>query len=104
MVHVLSSSVAKALRCLSYIAELKGCEATAIFIEKIDLLFDIFNSKSLYGKTTSLPEVLQHINEIKQYLLSLKTDDWKYINESSSLKMILKNFQNQLLISLKIEH
>ncbi|ESO13041.1 hypothetical protein HELRODRAFT_159637 [Helobdella robusta] len=44
--HILSNSVAKALRCLSNCEEFRDCGATVQFLEKMDILFDIMNRRS----------------------------------------------------------
>ncbi|ESO12038.1 hypothetical protein HELRODRAFT_158446 [Helobdella robusta] len=44
--HILSNSVAKALRCSSNCEEFRDCRATVQFLEKMNILFDIMNRRS----------------------------------------------------------
>ncbi|ESN97865.1 hypothetical protein HELRODRAFT_177501 [Helobdella robusta] len=89
--QILRSSVAKALRCLSSCQEFKDCEATVKFIENVDNLFDIMNSKNIYCKyfrqgisQTSFEDITVNLNSLKEYLLSLRTGEGKYLYHTNS--------------------
>ena len=81
-VQTLSDSVANALEILKHFEEFKGVEPTITFIRNVDILFDILNSRSIFGKLYKAPmrqdnwmENETKLKQIKSYLLKLKTID-----------------------------
>lgn len=86
--NTLSASVANAIKYLKNkgVKEFQDCEATVKFIETVDWLFDILNSRSPYGKGFKKPltrDRLVHlklmIHEKINYLFNLRNADNKEI-------------------------
>ncbi|KAL2098357.1 hypothetical protein ACEWY4_007564 [Coilia grayii] len=91
--QTLSSSVATALRTLRNLGypEFEDCEATAEFIEVIDTMFDMMNSRNPKGtgfKTPLSPRNWFRSAEVflrgREFLTSLVTNDRKPLHKSKS--------------------
>jgi hypothetical protein len=83
-VQALSNSTAQALLCLKTLghAEFQGCEETVSFIEIMDSLFDIMNSRNPFGKGFKAPlrqanktTWLSFLNRAEKYITSLQTTE-----------------------------
>lgn len=81
--QTLSSSVAGAMEFLEAAdhPEFKGSTATVLFLRKFDKMFDILNSRSVFGKGFKQPLNLDNIfqcqtffEEMEKYMLQLKID------------------------------
>lgn len=86
--NTLSASVANALTFLlnEGLEKFQNCEATVTFIETIDWLFDILNSRSPFGKGFKQPLTRDRLTYLKpiisekiNYLFNLQTVDNKKI-------------------------
>ena len=98
-VQTLSSSVAKALKFLQTdlkLDEFQNCETTIEFIQVIDKLFDILNSRYAYARGFKHPIRLQNLERIEatflstaEYLLALKFRDKQLLVYSRRKTFIL---------------
>lgn len=81
-VQTLSNSTAQALLCLKKLgyAAFQGCEETVHFIEIMDKLFDLMNSRNPFGKGFKAPlrqvnkqTWLSFLNQAEDYIINLQT-------------------------------
>jgi hypothetical protein len=91
--QTLSRSVADALDFCNdslKLPEFKHCEATSKFIRHVDVLFDIMNSRSPFGKGSKSPMRLSNehqwsevFDSCEKYISQLKTEDGKLLINSA---------------------
>ena len=82
-VQALSNSTAQALLCLKQLghAEFQSCQETVTFIQMLDKLFDIMNSRNPFGKGFKAPlrmanqvTWLPFLAQAEDYLVNLQTE------------------------------
>eukprot|EP00794_Sanderia_malayensis_P002248 gene2248-2568_t len=88
-VQTLSYSVAVAITFLrrSKVAEFQDSEETSYFIQLINNLFDILNSKSKFGKHTKSPITSDNIDEIESYTKS-SIEYLKHLKDLAGVQII----------------
>ena len=87
--QTLSSSVASAidfLRDEALLPEFQGSEATYEFIKRIDLAFDLMNSRNSLEKGSKQAVTLQYLpywmskcDELAEYIFNLRTENGNYL-------------------------
>eukprot|EP00794_Sanderia_malayensis_P011743 gene11743-12964_t len=87
--QTLSNSVAAAITFLRRlkVAEFKDSEETSHFIQLINNLFDILNSKSKFGKHSKSPITSDNIDEIESYIKS-SIEYLKHLKDPAGVQII----------------
>ena len=87
--QTLSGSVANAISFLRNevaLNEFEGSEATTEFINRMNLVFDLLNSRNPYAHGSKVPVSLQNVeswfhscNDIAEYIFALKDEKGNYL-------------------------
>ena len=88
--QTLSYSVASGIRYLKSIGihKFRNSDETSQFIETINNIFDIFNSKSKFGRHCKSPITLENIDDLQEYLESV-ISYLQQLEDSDGVKLVI---------------